>query len=110
MTLNEYQEKAQSFDLTINTLNHKPHAVFQFLEEAGEVAGIFKRELRGDGGYLLEVDFKEKLMGELGDALWGLAAICASHNITLGKVAERNIQKLEDRKARNQIKGEGGER
>lgn len=124
MTLNEYQKKAQSFDLTKDTDNHKEHAIFQFIEEVGEVVGVFKRRLRGD--YNIDVEnymnsrmtesvfqedvFRKKLLDELGDAQWGLAAVAASHGITLEEIAQGNIKKLTDRASRSKIKGEGDER
>lgn len=102
MELNEYQEKAQSFDLTKGTDKHASHAAFQLIEEVGELAGVFKRWLRGDG----ELN-REKLLDESGDALWGLAATAAAHGFTLEEVAQHNIKKLEDRRARGVIKGSG---
>ena len=115
MTLNDYQEIAQSYDLTKGTPKHKSHAIFQFLEEAGEVAGILKRALRGDYNHVHKDEPREELVveglkKELGDCLWGISAIAASHGFTLEDIALSNIAKLEDRRARGKIQGKGDER
>lgn len=77
------------------------------LEEAGEVAGVFKRLLRGD--FPQEVG-AAKLEKELGDMLWYIAGIARDNGWTLSSVAQANLDKLADRKARNVIVGEGDNR
>ena len=70
--------------------------VLGLVEEAGEVAGIFKRVHRNferDRSYIT----KEHLIEELGDVLWYLTALCDSHGITLEDIYEKNVKKLEDR-------------
>ena len=112
LTFDWYQEAAQSFDLTRGTPDHRLHALFQFLEEAGEVAGVVKRLYRGDyadkeTNEIDAIKYRAKLRDELGDALWGLAAIADSHGLSLQDIAETNIAKLEARKAKGVIKGSG---
>jgi len=117
MTLDEYQQKAQSFDLTKDKLNldnydihtsYKSHALFGLAEECGELMGLLKRLHRGDR--FERGDFEEALVKELGDVLWYVAAVAASHDVALGEVAKVNIEKLEDRLARGKIQGKGGQR
>lgn len=55
-------------------------AMFGLVEEVGEVAGVFKRQARGDNGGELD---KEKLAKELGDLLWytiRCAMVCEGYN------------------------------
>lgn len=69
---------------------------FGLTEEAGEVAGLMKRLIRGfpkDKTRAVQETFKD----ELGDVLWYLTACCVSHGITLDQVWEHNIQKLKAR-------------
>ena len=117
MTLDEYQQKAQSFDMTKDKLDldnydiytsYKSHALFGLAEECGELMGIFKRHHRGDR--FEPGVFEETIIKELGDVLWYVAAVAASQGVTLEFVANVNIAKLEDRKARGKIKGMGDER
>lgn len=65
-------------------------------EEAGEVAGLYKRELRN-----FEKDrarcTTEKYVEELGDVLWYLVGVAYTHGITLEEIWNYNVQKLEER-------------
>ena len=104
MDFNEYQEKA-----TRTVSYPKSQAVFYpvlgLVGEAGEVANKVKKIMRGDE----DVD----LLGvpdELGDVLWYLAAIATDLDVTLDDIAQENIEKLRDRRARGVIKGSGDNR
>ena len=103
MTLDEYQQKAQSFDLTTGTTNSRNHALFGLAEEVGELLGLEKRACRGDA----QPGMKYKVMSELGDVLWYVAAVAAKYGFNLEAIALNNIEKLEDRRARGKIQGKG---
>lgn len=65
-------------------------------EEAGEVAGLRKRELRRfpkDLDRCTQEHFKE----ELGDVLWYLAGVAMIHGCTLQEIWDYNTHKLEER-------------
>jgi NTP pyrophosphatase (non-canonical NTP hydrolase) len=109
MNLNEYQEKAMEFAVFESA--HYPF--YALAEEVGEVLGLVAKGERGDDliarfGSLEAV--REKTIKELGDVLWQLQACCSVMGIGLQEVAEKNIAKLEDRKARDVIKGAGDDR
>lgn len=73
--------------------------------EAGEVAEKVKKWRReGDEQYL------EELESELGDVLWYLARLADELDVSLDQVAEENIDKLLDRKARDVLEGQGDDR
>lgn len=65
-------------------------------EEAGEVAGLFKRELRN-----LPKDqercTREHYVEELGDVLWYMVGVAHTHGISLQEIWDYNIKKLEER-------------
>lgn len=65
-------------------------------EEAGEVAGLFKRELRNLPKDQLRCT-REHYVEELGDVLWYLTGVAITHGITLQELWDHNIQKLEER-------------
>lgn len=65
-------------------------------EEAGEVAGLFKRELR-DLPKDRERCTREHYVEELGDVLWYLTGVAITHGITLQEMWDYNVQKLEER-------------
>ncbi len=104
MTLDEYQEKAGKYQVKTAPPEER---VMGLLEEAGEVAGIFKRMLRGD--YSPE-EAGDKLMKELGDVMWYLSRIAADNCVKLSEIAAANLDKLESRSIRNQILGKGDNR
>lgn len=102
--LDEYQHKAFTFRAPQASVEER---VMGILEECGEVAGIFKRLLRGDFSPDMAAT---KLHKELGDVLWYLSQIAADNGWKLSEIATANIEKLESRKARNLILGSGSER
>ncbi|MEM4379924.1 MAG: nucleoside triphosphate pyrophosphohydrolase family protein [Thermoplasmatales archaeon] len=104
MDANAYQEKAATFRVPTSTPEER---VFGLLEEAGEVAGVFKRLFRGD--YQVDVA-GTKLAQELGDVLWYVANIAYDNNWKLADLMQANLDKLESRKLRNVLTGSGDER
>ena len=104
MYLNDYQTEAAKF-----RVNGAPpeERIMGLLEEAGEVAAVFKRLLRNDFGPDIAAS---KLHKELGDILWYLSQIAHDNDWTLEEVAKANIEKLESRKLRKQIVGSGDDR
>lgn len=102
--LDEYQHAAFKYRVD----NASPEErVMGLLEEAGEVAGIFKRLLRGD--YSPDVA-TTKLHKELGDILWYLSQVAYDNGFKLSEIAASNIDKLESRLIRGQILGTGDNR
>lgn len=77
--------------------------------EAGEVAEKVKKALRDDGGELSAARRRE-IVRELGDVLWYAARVSREIGVSLGDVAEQNIAKLLDRRARDMLTGSGDER
>jgi NTP pyrophosphatase (non-canonical NTP hydrolase) len=77
--------------------------------EMGEVAGVWKRVIRGD----YESDdtiITKRMLDELGDVLWYVTAIALEHGSSLEEVIGRNTAKLTQRMLNNTIKGEGDTR
>ena len=74
--------------------------------EAGEVAGIVSKWLRGDEK---QVNVKE-MTKELGDVLWFLSCLADELGLDFAEIAVYNIKKLADRQARGVIKGNGDNR
>lgn len=77
--------------------------------EAGEVANVVKKMIRDDNGFLLQ-EKHDKLKAELGDVMWYMARMAAELGTTLEDIMQENHDKLEDRLARNVIKGSGDNR
>jgi NTP pyrophosphatase (non-canonical NTP hydrolase) len=77
--------------------------------EAGEVANKIKKVIRDKDG-VLDAQTTVNVADELGDVLWYVAQLATELNIDLGMVALENARKLESRKARGTIKGDGDKR
>lgn len=110
MNFDEYQKKA--VETAIYPAEHKiTYSAIGPGNEAGEVLGKIKKWLRGDDG---EDDMSEErklaLKDELGDVLWYLAVLARDLDFDLSEVAEMNIKKLQARKEKGTIKGDGDKR
>lgn len=79
------------------------------LGEAGEVQGKVKKAIRDNDGEITN-ERKQAISKELGDVLWYVARLADELNISLDSIARDNLEKLQDRKARNVIKGDGDDR
>ncbi len=107
MELNKYQKIART-----TAVYKEPKIIYPALGlagEAGEVAEQVKKFLRDDNGIMTE-ERRNKIRDEVSDVLWYIANLLADLNLTMNEVAERNIEKLMDRKARGVIKGSGSNR
>jgi NTP pyrophosphatase (non-canonical NTP hydrolase) len=93
MTFSDYQELVKR---TARVSQDKEKDIFLSLlglgGEAGEVLDAYKK-MAGHGH-----DFdQEKLMKEMGDALWYMADLCTKFGFSLDEVAKLNIDKLNKR-------------
>ena len=96
MELNDYQRLA-------NRTDHQPESgsvdpglpsilvpLLGMAGEVGELLSEHKKWLRDGDSYKL---FPERLKEELGDLLWYLSNVATKHGLTLGEVAEFNLNK-----------------
>lgn len=108
MDFNEYQLRAKSTDIypTNHALDCHIHGLNN---ESGEVSGKIKKIYRDKNGEFSPIA-KVEIAKELGDVLWYLALIAHDIGFSLESIATMNIQKLADRKERNQLGGSGDDR
>lgn len=102
--LDDYQNAAGEYQVAGAPPEER---ILGLLEEAGELAGVFKRLLRGDYD---ETVAGTKLHGELGDILWYVSRVAADNGWKLSDIAAANLDKLYSRKMRNVIIGSGDTR
>ena len=113
MEINEYQDLALKTASYPSVERNTIYPALKLAGESGEVADKIGKWWRNNNiteGDQLDKDQKLALTLELGDVLWYIAALAGELNISLEEVADRNIDKLQDRKKRNVIKGEGDNR
>lgn len=105
MNFNDYQQKAAEFRGP-NVPNEE--RVMGLLAEAGEVAGVFQKLIRGT---YAPVEAEKLLFKELGDVLWYLSQVANDNGWELAGIAAANLEKLESRRLRNVLlTGVGDER
>lgn len=103
MNLSDYQEWTKTTAIYPGTKAIE-YLALGLTSEAGEVAGKVKKYVRD-----LVWD-KDAVIAELGDVFWYLTRICDEININAEEVLQRNYEKLESRKARGTIQGNGDNR
>lgn len=113
LSFDDYQRKASTTAIypeagegTINALSYLGHGL---TSEAGEVSGKIKKIMRDSGGEVSE-EARQALLKEVGDNLWYLAQIANELGVSLGSLAQANLDKLLDRKDRGVLGGSGDER
>ena len=106
MTLNEYQKRANT-TAQYPQVHAFPYLATGLASEAGEVAGLVSKGIRGDNGGAVP---NYELVKELGDVLWFVAQMATELKVDLEYVAETNIKKLTSRAKRGKIKGSGDNR
>ena len=109
MELDEYQKRARDTAVYQNIGRNYKYAMLGLCEETGEIAGQLKRVERDDND-IITAERSEKLKLELGDCLWYLASLTAELGFSLDEIAEANLAKLADRKARKTLHGTGDNR
>lgn len=77
--------------------------------ESGEVAEKVKKTYRDNNG-IWDKERKLSAASEVGDCLWYIAVISNDLGFTLQEIAEMNYEKLQSRKKRNKIHGDGDNR
>ena len=99
MTPSEYQEKSRqtaSHPYTSGDLfKQLNQACLEIADEAGEVAGVWKKLLRSDDE-TLHIP-RERLIEESGDVLWGIARLADALGVTMEDIMQYNLDKLAKR-------------
>ena len=106
MNFSEYQKKANAtaiYDSKFSIL----YPTLGLAGEAGEVAEKVKKIIRDNKSI---VDERQDVAKELGDVLWYVAAVARDIGYSLEVIAEMNIEKLESRKERGTLQGNGDNR
>jgi NTP pyrophosphatase (non-canonical NTP hydrolase) len=106
----EYQTAAMCTAEYPNRLSNLVYPAMGVAGEAGEFCDKVKKMWRNTGEMSVHTSDRLEMVKELGDVLWYIAACAAEMDIPLSEVAQININKLLDRRARGVIKSEGDNR
>ena len=99
MNFEEYQSEASQTALYPRRLSNLEYPTLGLAGEAGEVANIVKKIQRDFGGEITD-EIRAKLKDDLGDVLWYISACADELGLTLGEIAEYNVNKLARRHGR----------
>ena len=103
MDFDEYQRRALACAVYPDAIG-KSYTALALAGEAGEVANVVKKWMRGDFG---EAELRRRLSGELGGVLWYLAALAAEMGFSLSEIAEGSIETVERRRREGTTHGDG---
>ena len=109
MTFEEYQKRSRESAIYPDQGSNIVYPTLGLAGETGEVAEKVKKAIRDEGGTMSDAR-RAELEKELGDVLWYLSQLATELGLSLGRVAEGNIEKLASRKDRDQIHGSGDNR
>ena len=109
MNFEEYQKKSRKTAIYPNKGNNFVYPVLGLVGESGEVAEKIKKVIRDYNGVLNKKQ-RQEIKKELGDVLWYVAQIATELSLSLDEIARFNIKKLESRKKRNKLHGNGDNR
>lgn len=107
--MDEYQAAARKTAIYPEIGSNYVYPVLGLSGETGEVAEKFKKLIRDKGG-VITPEFQEEVKKELGDVLWYVANIAAEVGLSMGDIADTNIQKLASRQQRGVLQGSGDNR
>jgi NTP pyrophosphatase (non-canonical NTP hydrolase) len=109
MDFKEYQDKSRETALYPNLGKNFIYPTLGLVGEAGEIAEKIKKVLRDNKGEIND-ERRDNIKKELGDVLWYLSQLGTELGLSLNDIAETNISKLQSRKERGVIGGDGDNR
>jgi len=75
----------------------KEYLMLGLMNEAGEVGGAFKKEIRD------RIDNTELIIDEMGDVLWYLTRLCDVYGVKLSELMVNNMDKLFNRMSKEDL-------
>ena len=109
----EYQQQAKQTALYPDHGNNFIYPALGLVNEAGEVAGKIKKLMRDQNKFSpadLAAEDRVALQKEIGDVLWYITILADEVGSSLEDVAATNLEKLQGRKTRETLKGDGDDR
>ena len=96
-------------ETVVATMPYVSVYVLDIVAEAAAMAGILKKSIRDNDGYLSSAA-EDKIKYHLFRALWLMDGLCRWYGLTRYAVMSANLNKLADRKQRGVLQGSGDHR
>ena len=109
LSFSEYQKESAKTAVYPNIGSNFIYPALGLAGETGEVMDKISKIIRDDNERLTE-ERRKQIEKELGDVLWFLAQLCTELGLDLSEVAQKNLDKLFDRKRRGVLHGSGDDR
>ncbi|MCU1538650.1 MAG: hypothetical protein JWP82_3001 [Humibacillus sp.] len=109
MDCDDYQRAALRTARPRDAPDEFMHLVLGLVGEAGEIAEKVKKLVRDQESDVARLD-RDDMAAELGDVLWYTAVLANFLDLSLGDIAQRNVDKLADRQRRSVLGGSGDNR
>lgn len=109
MNFDDYQKKSRETAVYPDAGKNFIYPTLGLAGEAGEVSEKIKKVMRDRGG-VVDDETRGKLTKELGDVLWYVSQLSTELGLSLDEIAEGNIEKLQSRRKRGCLTGDGDDR
>lgn len=109
LSFTEYQRVSRQTAIYPDKDNNWVYPALGLAGETGEIMEKLKKVLRDKGG-VIDEEARETISKELGDVCWYLSQLATELNLSLGVIAESNLEKLFSRQRRGKLQGDGDER
>lgn len=111
LTPNEYQQRASATAI-YPAERGVEYVALGLASEAGEVAGKVKKQIRDGANWSGEQreEHRQKMIDELGDVQWYVAEMARNLDISLEDLMRWNLAKLQSRRERGVLQGNGDKR
>ena len=109
MNMKTYQDEAMKTAIYPDKGNNIFYPTLGLVGEAGEIANKVKKIMRDLDGKITP-EFRDDILGEIGDVMWYITTLCYELDATMDEVAFYNLEKLKSRQQRGVLKGAGGNR
>lgn len=113
MDFNEYQKECKKTDVGTAAQDClEPGWLYYTLGIAGETGEMMEKikKLFRDKNGIIDDEFKQAIIKEMGDVEWYMARLADWFDIEFETVFTTNVEKLQSRKKRNKLHGDGDNR
>jgi len=113
MNFNEYQKECRKTDVGTAAQDClEPGWLYYTMGIAGETGELMEKikKLFRDNNGIIDNDFKSALIKEMGDVQWYMARLADQFDIDFEVIFRTNVKKLQSRKKRNKLHGDGDDR